>query len=56
MWNKLVGYHGLGNFWCCQISPLALPSWSNDDLLALVSCLSDGYKFVLVLQCGFMYT
>ena len=30
---------------------MAPPSWSNDGLLALVSCLSGGYKFPSVLRC-----
>ena len=32
-----------------QILPLAPPSRSNDGSLALVSCLSGGYKFASVL-------
>ena len=30
---------------------LAPPSRSNDGSLALVSCLSGGYKFASVLRC-----
>ena len=30
---------------------LAPPSRSNNGSLALLSCLSDGYKFALILQC-----
>ena len=40
----------VGIFWC-QIWPLAPPSRSNDGLLALVSCLSGGYRFASVLWC-----
>ena len=50
MWNQLAGYPGLGIFWC-QIWPLAPPSRSNDGSLALVSCLSGGYRFASVLRC-----
>ena len=49
MWSQLIGNHGLGIFRCGQILPWAPPSRSNDDSLALVSCLSSDYKFVLVL-------
>ena len=33
-WNRLM----------CSDLTLAPPSWSNDGLLALVSCLSSGYN------------
>ena len=45
----VIGYHGLEIFQCGHIWPGAPPSRSNNDSLALVSCVSGGYKFASVL-------
>ena len=51
MVNQPIRNHGLGILWCGRICPWAHPSRSNDGSLALVSCLSRGYKFAAVLRC-----
>ena len=48
----VVGNHGLEIFRYSHILPWAPPSRSNDGSLALVNCLSGGYKFASVLQCA----
>ena len=51
MVNQPIGNHGLGILRCGRIRPWVPPSRSNDGSLALVSCLSGGYKFALVPRC-----
>ena len=51
MVNQPIGNHGLGILWCGQIWPWAPPSRSSDGSLALLKCLSGGYKFESVLRC-----
>ena len=56
MVNQPIGNHGLGILWCGRILPWTPPLRSNNVSLALVSCLSGGYKFASVLRCvGLVY-
>ena len=45
---KFIGNHGLGIFRCGDVWPHSPSSRSNNGSLALVSCLSGGYKFASV--------
>ena len=51
MVNQHIDNHTLRIYWCGRIWPWPPPSRSNDGSLALVSCLSGGYKFASVVRC-----